>query len=115
MATLARPAPINITPAAAERLRELVRDHGGDALGIRLGVKTAGCSGLTYKLDFASDIQDREEVVDLGDVKLVVEPDAVMFLVGTEMDFVRDKLGASFQFRNPNEKARCGCGESFTV
>jgi len=112
---MTRPAPISITPAAADRLRHLVAAHGGDALGIRLGVKTAGCSGLTYKLDFTGEIGERDEVVDLDGTKLVVDPDAVMFLLGTEMDFVEDKLGSTFQFKNPNEKGRCGCGESFTV
>lgn len=110
-----RPAPISITPSAAARIRHLVADKGGDALGIRLAVKTAGCSGLTYKLDFAHEVKERDEVVDLDGCKLVVDPEAVMFLIGTEMDFVESKLGASFTFRNPNEKARCGCGESFTV
>jgi iron-sulfur cluster assembly protein len=110
-----RPAPISITPAAAERIRNLMAAHGGDAEGIRLAVKTAGCSGLTYKLDFAERIGERDEVVELDGTRLIIDPEAVMFLIGTEMDFVEDKLGASFQFRNPNEKGRCGCGESFTV
>ncbi len=111
----ARPAPISITQAAADRLRHLFTAHGGDAEGIRLGVKTAGCSGLTYKLDFTNEIGERDEVVELDGARLIVDPDAIMFLIGTEMDFVEDKLGSSFQFRNPNEKGRCGCGESFTV
>jgi iron-sulfur cluster assembly protein len=110
-----RPAPISITPAAADRLRHLLGAHGGDALGIRLAVKTAGCSGLTYKLDFTREIAERDEVVDLDGARLVVDPEAVMFLLGTEMDFVEGKLGAAFKFNNPNEKGRCGCGESFTV
>ncbi|NBB69584.1 MAG: iron-sulfur cluster assembly accessory protein [Alphaproteobacteria bacterium] len=110
-----RPSPISITPAAAERIRNLMAAHGGDAEGIRLAVKTAGCSGLTYKLDFAEQIGEGDEVVELDGTKLIIDPEAVMFVIGTEMDFVEDKLGASFQFRNPNEKGRCGCGESFTV
>ncbi len=115
MATAIRPAPISITEAAAARLRELIATKGDTATGIRLGVKMAGCSGLTYTLNFADEANDRDEVVDLGGAKLFVEPDAMMFLIGTEMDFVRDRLGASFKFHNPNEKGRCGCGESFTV
>jgi iron-sulfur cluster assembly protein len=110
-----RPAPISITPAAADRIRQLMARHGGAAEGIRLAVKTAGCSGLTYKLDFTSEIGTGDEVVDLDGAKLVVDPEAIMFLIGTEMDYVEDKLGSAFQFRNPNEKGRCGCGESFTV
>jgi iron-sulfur cluster assembly protein len=112
---MTRPAPISITPSAARRIKHLVATQGGDALGIRLAIKTAGCSGLTYKIDFAREVKDRDEVVDLDGCKVVVDPEAVMFLVGTEMDFVETKLGSSFTFRNPNEKARCGCGESFTV
>ena len=110
-----RPTPISITTAAADRIRHLMAQHGADAEGIRLAVKTAGCSGLTYKLDFTREVGERDEVIDLDGAKLVVDPEAIMFLIGTEMDFVEDKLGASFQFRNPNEKGRCGCGESFTV
>ena len=112
---MSRPDPITVTANAAERIRQLVRTKGDGAIGIRLAVKAAGCSGLTYKLDFARDVKAREEVVDLGDTKLVVDPDALAFLLGAEMDFVETKLGASFSFKNPNEKGRCGCGESFTV
>jgi len=110
-----RPAPISITPAAADRIRNLMAAHGGDAEGIRLAVKTAGCSGLTYQLDFARQIGEGDEIVELDGTRLIIDPEAIMFLIGTEMDFVEDKLGSSFKFRNPNEKGRCGCGESFTV
>jgi len=78
-------------------------------------VKTAGCSGLTYQLDFARQIGEGDEIVELDGTRLIIDPEAIMFLIGTEMDFVEDKLGSSFKFRNPNEKGRCGCGESFTV
>jgi iron-sulfur cluster assembly protein len=106
---------LSLTPAAIDRVRHLVETRGEGAAGIRIGVRTAGCSGLTYTLDFAREIGPGDEVVEVDGVKVVVDPAAVMFLVGTEMDFVEDKLGASFKFTNPNESGRCGCGESFTV
>jgi iron-sulfur cluster assembly protein len=106
---------LSLTPAAIERVRHLVNTLGEGAAGIRVGVKTAGCSGLTYTIGFAREIAPGEEVIEADGVKVVIDPKAVMYLIGTEMDFVEDKLGASFQFRNPNEAGRCGCGESFTV
>jgi iron-sulfur cluster assembly protein len=106
---------LSLTPAAVERVRHLVYTLGEGAAGIRVGVRTAGCSGLTYTIDFAREIGPQEDVIEADGVKIVIDAKAVMYLVGTEMDFVEDKLGASFQFRNPNEAGRCGCGESFTV
>jgi iron-sulfur cluster assembly protein len=106
---------VDLTPAAIARARELLANHGADAAGIRLGVKTTGCSGMSYKLDFADQIGEGDTVVEKDGVKLVVEPQAVMYVLGTEIDWVEDKLGAMFVFKNPNEKARCGCGESFSV
>jgi iron-sulfur cluster assembly protein len=109
------PSVISLTPAAVERLRHLIDTQGGGAAGIKLGVKTAGCSGLTYTMDFAREIRPEDEVISADGVQVVVDPGAVMYLAGTEMDFVQDRLGAAFKFTNPNEAGRCGCGESFTV
>ena len=106
---------ISLTPAAANRVRELMASQGSDAPGLRLGVKPSGCSGYSYQLDFAREIEPGAEVVEADGVKVVIDPRAVMYVLGTELDFVEDKLGAQFVFRNPNEKARCGCGESFSV
>ena len=106
---------LSLTPAAIERVRYLVSTLGEGAAGIRVGVKTAGCSGLTYTIDFAREIGPGEEVIEADGVKVVIDPQAMMYLLGTEMDFVEDPLGAAFKFNNPNEAARCGCGESFTV
>jgi iron-sulfur cluster assembly protein len=108
-------AAISLTPAAASRVRELMATSGEGAIGLRLGVKPSGCSGFSYQLEFAKDIEPGAEVVETDGIKVVIEPRAVMFVLGTELDFVQDKLGAQFVFRNPNEKARCGCGESFSV
>jgi iron-sulfur cluster assembly protein len=106
---------LSLTPAAIERIRHLITTQGEGAAGIRVGVKTAGCSGLTYTIDFAREIGPGEEVIDANGVKVMIDPNAMMYLLGTEMDFVEDRLGAAFKFNNPNEAGRCGCGESFTV
>ncbi|HLT01529.1 MAG TPA: iron-sulfur cluster assembly accessory protein [Geminicoccaceae bacterium] len=106
---------LSLTPAAIARVRHLVETLGEGAAGIRIGVKNAGCSGLTYTIDFAREIAPGEEVVEADGVKVVIDPKASMYLLGTEIDFVEDKLGAAFKFNNPNEASRCGCGESFTV
>jgi iron-sulfur cluster assembly protein len=106
---------LSLTPAAVGRVRHLIDTQGDGAPGIRVGVRSAGCSGMSYTIDFAREIKDGDEVVEAEGVKVVVDPAAVMYLVGTEMDFVQDKLGSAFKFNNPNEAGRCGCGESFTV
>jgi iron-sulfur cluster assembly protein len=108
-------ALVSLTPAAAARVRKLMATQGGDACGLRIGVRTTGCSGFSYQLDFARDIGPQDEVVETDGVKIVVDPSAASYVAGTEVDFVEDKLGAQFVFKNPNERARCGCGESFTV
>jgi len=106
---------LSLTPAAVGRVRQLLDTQGDGAPGIRVGGRSAGCSGMGYTIDFAREIKDGAEVVEAQGVKVVVDPAAVMYLIGTEMDFVQDKLGAAFKFTNPNESGRCGCGESFTV
>ena len=106
---------LSLTPAAAARVRHLLATKGGDACGVRLGVKSTGCSGFSYRLDFAKEIGPRDEVVEADGVKVVVDPDAALYLAGTEVDYGENRLGAQFVFNNPNEKARCGCGESFKV
>jgi iron-sulfur cluster assembly protein len=106
---------LSLTPAAVERVRHLLSTLGEGAAGIRVGVRSAGCSGMTYTIDFAREIGPGDEVVEAEGVKVVIDPKASMYLLGTEIDFVEDKLGAAFKFSNPNESGRCGCGESFTV
>ena len=106
---------VSLTPAALTQMRHLLATQGKDAAGIKLGVKQRGCSGYAYMLDFANKITPMDEVVEAEEVKLVVDPMAVMYVLGTEIDWSEDKLGAAFVFKNPNEKARCGCGESFSV
>lgn len=108
-------APVTITPAATDRIMGLLAARGKPSVGVRVGVRTKGCSGLSYTVEYADDIGKFDEVIDAGEFKLLIDPKAVMFLLGTEMDYVEEKLKSGFTFRNPNEKGRCGCGESFHV
>lgn len=108
-------SPITITPAAVARINTLLAARGKPSAGIKIGVRTKGCSGLSYTVEYADQVEKFDEVVDTGDFKLFIDPKAVLFLIGTEMDFVEEKLKSGFTFRNPNEKGRCGCGESFHV
>ena len=112
---MAQQKVMSITEAAAARVRAIMERRDPPALGLRIGVKSRGCSGLSYSLEYAEEIKPNEEVVEESGIKLLVEPTAVMFLVGTEMDYVEDAIKAGFVFRNPNETGRCGCGESFSV
>ena len=110
-----RPQLMSITPAAAERVRELLAKRDKPATGIRIGVRTKGCSGLSYTLEYAEAKQAGDETVEQHGITLLVDPKASLFVIGTEMDYVVEKLKSGFVFRNPNEKGRCGCGESFHV
>lgn len=111
-----KPAILSITDAAAARVREIVAGAGKPVAGVRLGIKKGGCAGMTYTMDIAEGVNKGDDVVDLGEgVRVLVDPAAVLFLLGTEMDFTVDKLSARFVFRNPNETSACGCGESVTL
>lgn len=110
-----RKAPFTITEAAADRVRQLLAKRGKPSAGIRIGVKTKGCSGLSYALEFADEKGEFDEVMEDKGVTIFLDPKAAMFIIGTEMDFVQEKMQSGFVFRNPNEKGRCGCGESFHV
>jgi len=106
---------MTLTEAAAERIRALLAQRGKPAVGIRVGVRSRGCSGLTYTLEYADEKGKLDEMVQDKGVTVLIDPKATMFIIGTEMDYVEDKLQSGFTFRNPNEKGRCGCGESFHV
>jgi iron-sulfur cluster assembly protein len=110
-----RPSVITVTEAAANRVKALIARGNGEVIGLRLGVKSKGCSGLSYTVDYATARQPHDEVVEDKGVTIFVDPRATMFILGSEMDYVEDKLQSGFVFRNPNEKGRCGCGESFHV
>ena len=112
---MARMQALTVTESAAERIQALLAKRGKPSLGIRVGVRSRGCSGLTYTLEYADEKAKLDEVVQDKGVTVLIDPKASMFIIGTEMDYVEDKLQSGFTFRNPNEKGRCGCGESFHV
>lgn len=109
------PKALTITDAAATRVKELMARSEKPILGLRVGVKSRGCSGMSYFVEYAEDKKKFEEVVEDKGVTILIDPAATMFLIGSEMDYAEDKFQSGFTFKNPNEKARCGCGESFTV
>ncbi len=113
--TAQRRSPITVTESAAERVKALLAKRGKPSAGIRIGVRAKGCSGMSYTLEYADEKNQFDEVVEMHGVTLFIDPKATMFIFGTEMDFVEDKMQSGFVFRNPNEKGRCGCGESFHV
>jgi len=110
-----RPQLMTVTPLAAERVKGMIDGRGKPTAGIRIGVRTKGCSGLSYTLEFADKQEPMDEVIEAEGIKLMVDPKASLFLIGTQMDYEEEKLKSGFVFRNPNEKGRCGCGESFHV
>ena len=114
---MARPRPqaIQLTEAAAQRVQELLDKRGKPSMGIRIGVRCKGCSGLSYTLEYADKKEPMDELVEQHGVTVLIDPKATLFILGTEMDYVEEKLQSGFVFRNPNEKGRCGCGESFHV
>lgn len=106
---------ITITEAAANRVKTLIARSEKPVAGLRVGVNTRGCSGMSYTVEYADAQKPFEEVIEDKGVRIFVDPTAIMFLLGSEMDYTEDKLQSGFVFRNPNEKGRCGCGESFHV
>jgi iron-sulfur cluster assembly protein len=105
---------IELTDVAATRVQQFLANRG-KGIGLRLGVKTTGCSGLAYVIEFVDEIQSDDEVFESRGVKIVVDRKSLVFLDGTEVDFARVGLNEGFQFKNPNAKDECGCGESFTI
>ena len=110
-----RPSAITLTAPAVERVRALLEKRNKPSVGIRIGVRTKGCSGLSYTIEYADAKGPADEVVEQDGVTVLIDPKATMFILGTEMDYVEEKLQSGFTFKNPNEKGRCGCGESFHV
>ncbi len=116
MAT-ARPRPqvMRLSDAAASRIKDIMENAERPIAGIRVGVKNAGCAGMSYTMEYAEAVDPRDEVVEDKGVRLLIDPKAVLFLLGTEMDYRIDKLSASFVFNNPNQTGACGCGESVAI
>ena len=104
---------LTMTDAAAEKVRALMAKSPEPVEGIRVGVRTGGCSGMSYYVDYAKGANPGEQVVEQKGIKIFVEPTSLMYLIGTEMDYKSDKLQSGFSFSNPNEQSRCGCGQSF--
>lgn len=105
---------ITLTDAAAGQVRRHIAARG-KGLGVRLGVRTSGCSGMAYVVEYADRVEEGDQVFEDKGVKLVVDPKSLVYLEGTELDFGKEGLNEGFKFNNPNEKGRCGCGESFNV
>ncbi|MBX3457617.1 MAG: iron-sulfur cluster assembly accessory protein [Candidatus Paracaedibacteraceae bacterium] len=110
-----RPTPLTMTESAKQRVRDLMSQRETPAVGIRIGIKTKGCSGMSYTMEFADQASPFDEVVTIDDITLMIDPKAIMFILGTEMDYIEETLHSGFVFNNPNEKGRCGCGKSFHV
>lgn len=108
-------AIISITDRAVEQIKVLLSNRGKPSAGIRVNVKQGGCSGLSYVIEYADTQNKYDEVVEMGDVKVLIEPKAIIYLIGTTMDFIDESIKSGFVFLNPNEKSKCGCGESFSV
>lgn len=105
---------ISLTDKAAERVKNFLQSRG-KGVGVRLGVKTTGCSGMAYVIEFADTIDEGDEVFEDKGVKVLIDAKSLVYLDGTELDFAKEGLNEGFKFNNPNEKDRCGCGESFNV
>lgn len=105
---------VSLTDSAANRVKTFLQSRG-KGVGVRLGVKTTGCSGMAYTIEFADEIEESDEVYEDKGVKVIINPKSLVYLQGTELDFAKEGLNEGFKFNNPNEKDRCGCGESFTV
>ena len=106
---------IKLSDSAVRRIKEIMSQANNSTIGVRIGVKSGGCAGLSYIMEYANDIKPNEEVVEEKGVKVLIDPKAIMYLLGTEMDFKKEKFSSQFVFKNPNETERCGCGESFKV
>jgi iron-sulfur cluster assembly protein len=106
---------MNVTEAAASRVRELIARADKPVAGVRVGVKNGGCAGMSYTMELAAAAARGDEVIDTQGVTVLIDPKAVLFLLGTTMDFTVDKMSEKFVFRNPNETSACGCGESVSI
>ena len=106
---------ISLSDKAVDRIKEIMSQAENTTIGVRVGVKSGGCAGMSYVMEYAKDIKPNEEVIEEKGVKVLIDPKAIMYLLGTEMDFKKEKFSSQFIFKNPNETERCGCGESFKI
>jgi iron-sulfur cluster assembly protein len=110
-----RPQVMRLSEAAAQRIRDAIGKADRPVAGVRVGVKNGGCAGMSYTMEYAESVNPLDEVVEDRGVRLLIDPKAVLFLLGTEMDYRTDKLSAGFVFNNPNQTSACGCGESVAI
>ncbi|AHB49447.1 FeS assembly scaffold SufA [Hyphomicrobium nitrativorans NL23] len=110
-----RPKVMTLTPAAAARVRSIMASKGPDIAGLKIGVKKGGCAGMEYTMTWAESVDKFDEVVEQDGARVIVDPQAVLYLLGTEMDYKTDKLSSTFVFNNPNQQSACGCGESVNL
>ena len=110
-----RPKVMTLSETAAERLRALIAGADRPVVGLRVGVRNGGCAGMSYTLDYAESAEPLDEVIEDKGVKILIDPKAVLFLLGTEMDWKSDRLQSGFIFNNPNQVGACGCGESVSL
>jgi iron-sulfur cluster assembly protein len=110
-----RPKPVKLSEAAAARIATIMANAPGQYAGVRVGVTNGGCAGMSYTMDYASEAKPFEEVMEDKGVKIFIDPKAILFLIGTELDFIQEKLGSRFVFNNPNQTSACGCGESVQI
>jgi iron-sulfur cluster assembly protein len=115
MAGLRRPKVMTLSDAAADRIRQIMAQSPGAVAGLRVGVKKGGCAGMEYTMEYADKAQPGEEVIEDNGVTIFIEPKAVLFLLGTQMDYKTDRFSSTFVFNNPNQTSACGCGESVAI
>ena len=106
---------IKLSDNAAERIKQIMSKAENSAIGVRVGVKSGGCAGMSYVMEYAKEVKPNEEVIEEKGVKVFIDTKAIMYLLGTEMDYKKGKFSSQFIFKNPNETERCGCGESFKI
>ena len=106
---------LKLSDNAVQRIKEIMTLNKTNAVGVRIGVKSGGCAGMSYVMEYAEDVKPNEEVIEEKGITVFIDPKAIMYLLGTEMDYKKDKFSSQFIFKNPNETERCGCGESFKV
>ena len=104
---------ITLSDNAANRIKEIISNDETKSLGVRVGVKSGGCAGMSYVMEYAKEINPTDEIIEDKGVKVFIDPSAIMYLLGTEMDYKKEQFSSTFIFKNPNETERCGCGESF--
>ena len=106
---------IKLSDNAANRIKEIMSKADNSTIGVRVGVKSGGCAGMSYVMEYAKEAKKNEEIIEDKGIKVFIDANAIMYLLGTEMDYKTDKFSSQFVFKNPNETERCGCGESFKV